>query len=250
MLDAVILSDLHLGSDNCQAKKVAQFLELIKEGDLKTARVILNGDVFDSIDFRRLNKHHWKVLSLIRSLSNDLEIIWLCGNHDGSVDTFSHLLGVTFMDEFVLESGSERILVLHGHTFDSFIDQHPILTWVGDCIYAFLQWVDKSHSIARLAKRRSKTFMRCARKVETLSADYARRRNCSIVCCGHTHAAGTTQVGPVTCCNSGCWTELPCHYLTVWDGLVEVQRFAPDEVTVEVPSREPSELNPVAQPVA
>src|ERR1700722_2756262 len=124
MLDAVILSDIHLGSDNCQAKNLVRLLDRIADGELRTRRLILNGDVFDSIDFRRLNKHHWKVLSLIRRLSDKLEITWLCGNHDGSAEIISHLLGVTVMDEFVLESASRRILILHGHRFDNFIDKH------------------------------------------------------------------------------------------------------------------------------
>src|ERR1700684_4185339 len=99
MHDAVILSDLHLGSANCQARSVCEFLERIVEGELTTSRLILNGDVFDSIDFRRLTKHHWKVLSLIRKLSDQVEIIWLAGNHDGNAEIISHLLGVTVMDE-------------------------------------------------------------------------------------------------------------------------------------------------------
>jgi metallophosphoesterase superfamily enzyme len=64
MLDAVVLSDIHLGSDNCQARRVCELLERIADGELATARLILNGDVFDSIDFHRLHKTHWKVLSL------------------------------------------------------------------------------------------------------------------------------------------------------------------------------------------
>ncbi len=47
MLDALILSDLHLGCDNCQAKRVTQLLERIEEGEIQTARLVLNGDVFD-----------------------------------------------------------------------------------------------------------------------------------------------------------------------------------------------------------
>ena len=94
MLDAVILSDLHLGSGNSEAKRVCEFLERIVEGELITPRLILNGDVFDSIDFRRLNKNHWKVLSLLRKLSDQIEIVWLAGNHDGSAEIISHLLGV------------------------------------------------------------------------------------------------------------------------------------------------------------
>src|SRR5262249_32215740 len=65
-LDAVVISDLHLGSDNCQAKAAAAFLQDILDGTVATRRLIINGDVFDSIDFRRLKKTHWKVLSQIR----------------------------------------------------------------------------------------------------------------------------------------------------------------------------------------
>jgi UDP-2,3-diacylglucosamine pyrophosphatase LpxH len=181
MLDAVILSDIHLGSDNCQAKNVVRLLEQVADGELATARVILNGDVFDSIDFRRLNKHHWKVLSLIRKLSNHVEITWLYGNHDDTAEIFSHMLGVTVMNEFILESGSRRILILHGHRFDNFLDKHPIITWLADCVYCFLQWVDRTHYFAKLAKRGSKTFLRCAKKIEVCSIDHARRRGCDAV---------------------------------------------------------------------
>src|SRR3954469_3356121 len=121
MLDAVSLSDLHLGSGNCEARHARELLERIADGERTTARLILNGDVFDSIDFRRLNKNHWKVLSLIRKLSDTVETVWLAGNHDGSAEIISHLVGVEVRDEFVFESGRERILVLHGHVFDEFI---------------------------------------------------------------------------------------------------------------------------------
>lgn len=72
-LDALIISDIHLGSDNCQAKDLVVFLEQIRCGVIQTSRIILNGDVFDSFDFRRL-KNHWKVLSLIRKLSDHIDI--------------------------------------------------------------------------------------------------------------------------------------------------------------------------------
>ena len=226
MLDAIIISDIHLGSDNCQAKSLAAFLESIAERERETSKLILNGDVFDSIDFRRLNKHHWKVLSLIRKLSDHVEITWLCGNHDGSAEIVSHLLGVRVMDEFILESGAARILILHGHVFDDFLDSHPILTWLADCVYGFLQWIDSTHYFAKLAKRGSKTFLRCAKKIEDCSVEHARRKGCTAVCCGHTHAAIARDNEHVSYYNSGCWTELPCHYLTVQNGVVQLHAYA------------------------
>ena len=223
MYDALVLSDLHLGSNICLAKSIRRLLEDLVEQRVSTSKLILNGDVFDSFDFRRLNKNHWKVLSLLRKLSDQLEIIWISGNHDGSAEIVSHLLGVTVKDEYVLWSGGRKILILHGHQFDDFIDVHPFLTWVGDMIYLLLQKIDKTHYFAKLAKKGSKTFLRCAQKIEDGSREYASRRNCEAVCCGHTHHAIYNENGPVQYFNSGCWTEVSCTYLTVVDGRIELQ---------------------------
>jgi UDP-2,3-diacylglucosamine pyrophosphatase LpxH len=229
-MDAIILSDLHLGSANCQAKNLCDFLEQIVEGAPAIERLILNGDVFDSFDFRRLNKNHWRVLSLIRKLSDQIEITWICGNHDGSADVISHLLGVVVRDEYVFESGRQKVLVLHGHTFDDFITLHPTLTWFADRIYEFLQWMDGTHTIARLAKRGSKTFVRCVRKIQEGSIEYARAKGCSSVCCGHTHLPGVHAGGgrDVDYFNSGCWTETPSTYLTVAAGHIRLLKFEAD----------------------
>lgn len=234
MLDAVILSDLHLGSSNCEAKRLCRLLDDIAVGRIVTNTLILNGDVFDSIDFRRLTKHHWKVLSFVRKLSDQIDIIWIAGNHDGSAEVVSHLLGVTVKEEHILTSGGRRVLVLHGHRFDDFIDAHPILTAIGDCIYFFLQWVDRSHYFAKLAKKGSKTFLRCIRKIQDGAIDYARRKKCDAVCCGHTHHATELHEGDVTYFNSGCWTELPCSYLTIAEGRVELQRVEAEEPVEDV----------------
>src|SRR5205807_8731019 len=132
------------------------------------------------------------------------------GNHDGPAEVVSHLLGVRVEEDLVLESGGRRILVMHGHVFDDFIDNHPFLTYLGDCVYALLQKLDGSHAIARYAKSRSKTFLRCARKIEEGTVEVARKKDCSAVCCGHTHVARANTDGPVQYFNSGCWTEPPC----------------------------------------
>ena len=66
--DAIVISDIHLGSDVSQAKLLTEFLEKI-ENEKSTKCLILNGDFFDNMDFRRLKKYHWKVLSAIRNMS-------------------------------------------------------------------------------------------------------------------------------------------------------------------------------------
>ncbi len=226
MLDAVVISDIHLGSENCQARELVSLLDSIRRGDMPTRRLILNGDVFDSIDFRRLNKHHWKVLSEIRKLSDQIEIVWINGNHDGPAEIVSHLLGVKCTNEFAIASGGRNILFLHGHRFDEFISRYPKITRLVDRFYNFLQRIDKSHGVAKFAKRRSKTFLRCTEKIEHDAKRYAARRGYDAVCCGHTHHAIANRTGDVHYFNSGCWTEKPCTYLTVQDGEIDLCTFA------------------------
>lgn len=220
-VDALIISDLHLGSKVCQYKELISLLEQILSGEIKTDHLILNGDVFDSHDFRRLNKHHWKVLSLLRKLSDRIYVIWICGNHDGPAEIVSHLLGISVVDEYTIESAGRKILILHGHQFDHFIEAKPILTAFADMMYRLLQRIDTTHTVARIAKHNSKTFLRCAEKIEEGALKRMKERNCHAVCCGHTHL----PICKSNYCNSGCWTEIPCHYLTINDGHVSLGAY-------------------------
>ena len=247
MFDTVVISDLHLGSENCRAKALVQFLESIRDGRMPTRRLILNGDVFDSIDFRRLKKQHWKVLSLVRKLSDTIAITWVNGNHDGPADIVSHLLGVEVEDEVILSSGGKRVLFLHGHRFDQFIERYPVTTKLADMLYRCLQWLDRSHTIARQAKSKSKIFLRCVEKVQELSMQYARKSHCDIVVCGHTHHPVVETAGGVIYVNGGCWTEVPCHYVTVKDGVAELHEFHETAVAAEEPA---PALTPMPQGVA
>lgn len=233
-MDAIIISDIHLGSDNCQAKDLVVFLEQIRCGVIQTSRIILNGDVFDSFDFRRLKKNHWKVLSLIRKLSDHIDITWIHGNHDGSLEFISPLLGINVENQYEFESGGKRILALHGHIFDEFIDKHPWLTVFADACYSLLQKIDSSHRFAKIAKTSSKTFLRCAEKIEQGALQLARKQNCHSVCCGHTHHAIEKIYHDVMYYNSGCWTETNPTYLTVLNGEIKIQTYIPDQAEIIV----------------
>ena len=237
--DAVCISDLHLGGDNCRADDLLDFLGRVRRGEVATDRLVLNGDVFDSIDFRRLKKRHWKVLSELRKLAGQIEVVWVVGNHDGPAEVVSHLLGVAVADEYVVESAGRRVLFLHGHRFDRFISRRPVLTWLADRVYRFVQRLDRSHALARFLKRQSKTFLRSTETIRRGAVEYALTRDCDVVCCGHTHLPlalplELPNVRAVSYYNSGCWTERPCHYLTLGGGDVALHRFAPEPAAVPV----------------
>lgn len=219
-MDAIIISDIHLGSDICQSKTLICFLEKIIS-EKSTKSLIINGDFFDNMDFRRLCKNHWKILSLIRKMSDQIKVILILGNHDGPADILSHLLGMEFLEEYVLISGDKKILLIHGDRFDSVIANRPLLVFIADKIYKFIQKIDKSFYLAKLAKKSSKTFLRNAQIIERKSVEYMKKKNCDMVCCGHVHmVAANKNTGYY---NSGSWTELPCSYLCVKDGKVDLR---------------------------
>jgi len=223
MNDAIIISDIHLGSDVCQAKKLISFFATIEDGTNPTKSIILNGDLFDSWDFRKLKKSHWRVLSYIRKLSKKVNIIWVAGNHDGPAEVISHLLGVEFLEEYILYSGDKKILVLHGDRFDSVISNQPMLVYFADKIYKLIQKIDKSFYLAKLAKKSSKTFMRNAEIIEKKSIEHMKKIGCNVVCCGHVHYANSKPHTGYY--NSGSWTELPCNYLTVKNGVINLYNY-------------------------
>jgi UDP-2,3-diacylglucosamine pyrophosphatase LpxH len=227
--DAVVISDLHLGSDNCQARAIGAFLEELLRLPEGGPELVIAGDVFDSIDFRRLKKTHWRVLSLIRKLSDKRKVTWIAGNHDGSAEIISHLLGVAVCEEYVLESAGRRVLVIHGHKFDEFIDTYPLVTWLADQVYFLLQKIDRTHYVARLAKQRSKIFVRCRQKIEVGAVTLAKKLGCTAVICGHTHQAVSNRTGPVHYFNCGCWTEKPMTYVAIAQGWVELRTYEYDE---------------------
>ena len=225
MHDAVLLSDLHLGAESCQVELLQEFIDSLPP----TEKFILIGDVLEDTEYR-LTKQHWRVLSQLRKLADQLELIWVRGNHDYDAQSVAHLIGATFVPEYEFESGGRHILCVHGDAWDCFLTDHPVITNVADWFYLRMQrW---SRRLANRAKRSSKTFLRCVDRVRTEAMEYGKAKRADVVVCGHTHYAEAAQEPISSECayyNTGCWTDHHCHYLTVDDGycrLVEVNAEA------------------------
>src|SRR6266852_7235463 len=128
-LDTVIISDLHLGSEVSRAGEALRFLQ-----STQFSRLILLGDIFADLNFRRLTKEHWKFLGYIRKLSNpkrDLEVVWVEGNHDqGLTDIMSHLPGVRVYQQYVWHYAGMRHLAIHGHQFDRLVANNLRLNYL------------------------------------------------------------------------------------------------------------------------
>ncbi len=234
--DCLVISDLHLGSDVCQAKLLEEFLIWAVE---HCDQLVINGDIFDDLNFKRLTKRHFACLKVIRRNTDrqDFRLVWVRGNHDGPIDIISHVVGVDILDEYVYDNHRIRLLILHGDQFDTFITANPFLTGVACGLFYFIQkWMP--HRAARFIRRITKQWQRNSERIEQRAVEYARARGFRFVTCGHTHFPLVAEHGDVKYLNSGTWTDFPpCPYVAVKGEDVRLE-FWPQEREGLEPGRE------------
>jgi UDP-2,3-diacylglucosamine pyrophosphatase LpxH len=235
--DCIVISDLHLGSAVCQAKLLEEFLTWAVE---HCDRLVINGDVFDDLNFKRLTKRHFACLKIIRKNTDrdDVKIVWVRGNHDGPIDIISHIVGVDILDEFVFDNGLIRLLILHGDQFDAFATGYPLMTELACGVFYYIQkWMP--HRAARWIRRISKKWQRNSQLIERRAVEYARGRGFRFVTCGHTHLPLAARHDDVFYLNSGTWIESPpCPFVAVKGQVVDLEFWPPALATS--PSTEPA----------
>jgi UDP-2,3-diacylglucosamine pyrophosphatase LpxH len=218
MLDAVIVSDLHLGAANSRHREVER---LLWQAVRRTDRIVLNGDIVDHWNLLRWPRDHFATLDSLRRLSRRVEVVWIAGNHEESSAKANAVLDLPFVDEYRFTSAGVLVLCQHGHQYDNFLRAHPVLTWLGDLIYQAAQAIDPTHQLARWLKHRSKFLLACTEAVAAGAVREARRGRCGLVTVGHTHLASLSEMEDGVCyANTGCWTEKPATYLTVESGSI------------------------------
>jgi UDP-2,3-diacylglucosamine pyrophosphatase LpxH len=229
-IDTLIISDLHLGSEVSRAKDALHFLQSVKFN-----RLILLGDIFSDLNFRRLTKEHWKFLGYIRKLSNPrhgTEVVWVEGNHDhGLSQVMSHLVGVRVYQQYAWDYQGKHHLAIHGHQFDSFAVKNLFLSRIGQLIYLNLQKVDfKSKRFARYLDRLNTRWLRLSTQVAHGALSYAKKGKAERIFCGHTHVPMETTNEGVEYYNSGAWVDLRCTYISINQEGVSIHEFASEQI--------------------
>jgi UDP-2,3-diacylglucosamine pyrophosphatase LpxH len=247
--DCLVISDLHLGSDVCQARLLEHFLEWAV---VNSRELVINGDIFDDLNFNRLTKRHFACLKIIRRNSDrdDFKLLWLRGNHDGPAEIVSHIVGVQILDEYVYTNDQVKLLILHGDQFDTFITSYPWLTEISCAIFYFIQ-KSMPHRAARWIRRISKRWQRNSQLIERRATEYARSHGYRNVTCGHTHLPLESVVDGVHYINSGSWMEAPpCSFVSVKGSEIRLEQWPmpgvelPEPESVSVPEVERASILP------
>lgn len=246
-VDLAVISDVHLGTDGCQAEALLQYLDRLRPRVL-----VLNGDILDGWMMNPLSfpESHLAIFRRFLEFANrDVTVFYLTGNHDDMLRPFADLRSGNFhiRDEVMLEVDQQRMLFLHGDRFDPSVQdtRRRIAIW-GSWWNQWIIRIDRGINARRLrrgkkplrlshwVKQRAKMAAGINSEFERDVADYALIRRAQTVVCGHVHR---THNGPIKArngqtvhyLNSGDWVE-NCSALEYVRGHWRVYRYAVDEI--------------------
>ncbi len=225
--DTIIISDLHLGSEISRAKEA---LDLVKHCVFR--RLILLGDIFADLNFRRLKKEHWHFLSYIRKLSNPkrgVEVVWVEGNHDeGLSELMSHLVGIPVYQEYTWDYEGIRHVAVHGHQFDRFAINNVVLSRLGEFVFLKMQKLDRKKFFVRYIDRANSRWLRLSSKVSHGALNHAKQVKADRIFCGHTHFPMQAEKDGVAYYNSGCWVDARSTWISINEEGVKIHEYDSD----------------------
>ncbi len=251
----IFLSDVHLGTADAKVHEVIEFLK-----HTRCEKLVLNGDIIDGWALRRGAKWRKRHSRFIRTVlkkmeKDDTEIVYLRGNHDDILDRFLPLgFGkLQFVKEHIHKGADgKRYLVVHGDGFDAVSTNHKWIAVLGAIGYDALltanrlynryrAWRGKDYySVSKAIKARVKSAVNFVGEYEQQLQDFARRKGCDGIICGHIHTPEDKQVGDIRYLNSGDWVESLTAIVEHHDGRMELihhDRFMADLAAEVRPER-------------
>ena len=220
-LRSVFISDVHLGSRDCRAGELLQFLSSIEVDYL-----FLVGDIIDFWSLRRNfywpQQHNEVVRAILGKARDGARVIYVPGNHDSDMREFCGAVfgNLEIRRKYVHSTADGReLLVMHGDEFDAAVKCSRWLTRLGGGAYDLAMWLNRGvnsvrracgmpyWSFANYLKLRLKNAVRYVEAYEHAAAHAAMQRRLHGIVCGHIHRPGIRHIDGVLYCNDGDWVE-------------------------------------------
>jgi UDP-2,3-diacylglucosamine pyrophosphatase LpxH len=233
---ALWVSDIHLGTKDCQADALLAFLQ-----QYRFHYLYLVGDL---IDLWQLKRHwYWPqafntlLQKILKSSRKGTEVYFIPGNHDGG---FRALAGLDFGGVHIrkraihVTADGRRLLVTHGDEFDAAVRGHPLLAYAGNFAYDYLITLNRLLNAGRkamglpylsfsgLIKRKVKNAVKFITRFEETVTKYARDQGLDGVVCGHIHQACLRESQGFLYANTGDWLESFSGLIEHLDGRMEL----------------------------
>jgi len=231
------ISDLHIGSTQCQASALLDFL---KKND--SEKLYLVGDI---IDFWALSKkmywpqsHNTIIQKFLRKARHGTQIIYIPGNHDENVREYDNYV---FGDIVVKNSDihttllGKRFLIVHGDEYDTIAKHHKWVAKLGSVGYDLLIEINRyvriirqffgvqSHfSLAAYVKFKVKNVVQFISDYEESIVHSLKNGNLDGVICGHIHHAEMKYIENFQYINTGDFVESCTAIVENHDGSMEL----------------------------
>ena len=237
----IIVSDIHLGTKDSQAKEFIKFLD-----EHPTKQLILNGDIIDAWALERgskWKKQHSKVILKLLELSKKTDIIWVRGNHDDFLKDYFHIKmdNITICENYILTIGgqvtSRKYLVFHGDVLDLFSSKWTWIAKIGsigyDIALTLNTWYNRYrtwrglpyYSISKILKHKVKQAVSFIADFEENAAKIAKQQGCDGVIVGHIHTPDNKLTRGIHYINSGDWVESKTAILIDKDNSIKTFGF-------------------------
>ena len=235
------VSDTHLGTRDCEAGALLDFLD-----GHECEYLYLVGDIVDFWRLRRApqwaTRHSDVVRSVLAKAGAGTLVTLIPGNHDEYLRRFCDLQvgNIMVTREAVHRTADGRLfLIVHGDEFDSVTSCHRWVAVTGDVCYQVLlvlnRWVNRGRlrfglpyaSLSAYVKHRVKQAVTYMTEFETGLAREAARRAMQGVVCGHIHRAELREIEGIVYCNTGDWVESCTALVERMDGGLELLRMVP-----------------------
>ena len=248
---SIFISDIHLGTRDCKAGQLNNFL---KHNTCNTLYLV--GDIIDAWRIQQ-NKWRWKqshtnvVRRVLGHAKRGTRVVYIAGNHDEFLRPmipYGFSFGSVEIHNQIEHIGADgkRYLVTHGDLFDGITRLAPWLAFLGDKAYDIIlslnskfNWIRHRFgfgyfSLSKYLKHRVKKAVDFMFKFERNLAGYCKKRGYDGVICGHIHHAEIKEIDGVTYMNDGDWVESCTALVEHHDGTWEIITWTKENDNVDI----------------
>ena len=229
-MNAIIISDLHIGSKFFLYQDFECFLNKISED----AEFILNGDIIEN-PYAKLRPADQQILNRFEQMSYRQKVVWVRGNHDNGY--IPQDLGQIQIKQY--HSIQKRVFIAHGDFFDKVMPQSRAF------IKAFRMMHDlrvklgaRPVHVAEYAKKWKRFYGYLRKNVMLNAVNYAAENRFEAVACGHTHYAEEQFINGIRYFNTGAWTEMPTYYVRVTDNEMTLNKTTDSAELLKSPAND------------
>jgi UDP-2,3-diacylglucosamine pyrophosphatase LpxH len=258
---SIFVSDVHLGTKDCKAAQLNNFL---KHNSCDTLYLV--GDIIDAWKIQQ-NKWRWKqshtnvVRRVLGHAKRGTRVVFIAGNHDEFLRPmipYGFSFGLIEIHNQIEHIGADgkHYLVTHGDLFDGITRLAPWIAFLGDKAYDFVlelnnkfNWIRRRmgfgyFSLSKFLKHKVKKAVDFIFKFEENLANYCKKRGFDGVICGHIHHAEIKEINGVTYMNDGDWVESCTALVEHWNGRWEIITWTQESDNVDTDTNSGSREQP------